>query len=131
MIRSVWFGLVAWIVVLATAAGQGQGSAQSSGEGSAQVRTQGSPHGALINQYCVSCHNQRARTGGLALDTLSLSNIPAGAETWEKVIRKVRGGQMPPAGMPRPPQAALDAVVVHLETSIDKAALGSPMLRHS
>jgi hypothetical protein len=131
MIRSVWFGLVAWIVVLATAAGQGQGSAQSSGEGSAQVRTQGSPHGALINQYCVSCHNQRARTGGLALDTLSLSNIPAGAETWEKVIRKVRGGQMPPAGMPRPPQAALDALVVHLETSIDKAALASPMLRHS
>ena len=58
-------------------------------------------HGALINRYCVTCHNQRAKTGGLALDTLSMSNIPAGAETWEKVIRKVRGGQMPPAGMPR------------------------------
>jgi mono/diheme cytochrome c family protein len=142
MIRSVWVGLVAWIVVLATAAGQGQGSAQARGQAQSQAQSQvpgqvrnqdanQPPHGALINQYCVTCHNQRARTGGLALDTMSLSNIPAGAETWEKVIRKVRGGQMPPAGMPRPPQAALDALVAHLETSIDKAAFATPMLRHS
>jgi hypothetical protein len=123
MIRSVWVGLVTWIVVLATVAGQGQGAAQGAAQGSA--------HGALINQYCVTCHNQRAKTGGLALDTMSLSDIPAGAETWEKVIRKVRGGQMPPAGVPRPAQPALDALVAHLEASIDKAALASPMLRHS
>jgi mono/diheme cytochrome c family protein len=127
MTKGVWVLLVAWIVVLATAAGQGQGSAQ----GSTQVRSEGSAQGALVNQYCVTCHNQRAKTGGLALDTISLSNIPAGAETWEKVIRKIRGGQMPPAGMPRPPQAALDGLVAHLETSIDKAALASPVLRHS
>jgi mono/diheme cytochrome c family protein len=126
MTKGVWVLLVAWIVVLATAAGQGQGSAQ----GSTQVRSEGSAQGALVNQYCVTCHNQRAKTGGLALDTISLSNIPAGAETWEKVIRKIRGGQMPPAGMPRPPQAALDGLVAHLETSIDKAALASPVLRH-
>src|SRR5215207_4375898 len=123
MIRSVWVGLVAWIVVLATVAGQGQGAAPGAAQGSAQ--------GALINQYCVTCHDQRAKTGGLALDTMSLSDIPAGAETWEKVIRKVRGGQMPPAGVPRPAQPALDALVAHLEASIDKAALASPMLRHS
>src|SRR6185436_3408765 len=87
--------------------------------------------GLVINQYCVTCHNDRAKTGGLALDTIALSDIPAGAETWEKVIRKIRGGQMPPAGMPRPPQAALDALVAHLETSIDKAALASPVLRRA
>ena len=130
MIRSVWVGLVAWIIVLAGVASQGQ-SPSPTPSPSASPAAATSPQGALINQYCVSCHNQRARTAGLALDTLSMSNIPAGAETWEKVIRKVRGGQMPPAGMPRPPQAALDALVVHLETSIDKAALTSPMLRHS
>jgi hypothetical protein len=62
---------------------------------------------------------------------MSLTNIPAGAETWEKVIRKVRGGQMPPSGMPRPTQAALDSLVTHLESSIDKAALAAPTLRHS
>jgi mono/diheme cytochrome c family protein len=130
MIRSVWAGLVAWIIVLAGVASQGQ-SPSPTPSPSASPAAATSPQSALINQYCVSCHNQRARTGGLALDTLSLSNIPAGAETWEKVIRKVRGGQMPPAGMPRPPHAALDALVVHLETSIDKAALASPTLRHS
>jgi mono/diheme cytochrome c family protein len=131
MTKGVWVSLGAWIVVLAAIAGQGQGSAQSEAQNSAQSTAQGSPHGALINQYCVTCHNQRAKTGGLALDTISLTNVPAGAETWEKVIRKVRGGQMPPAGMPRPAQAALDALVAHLETSIDKAALAAPLLRHS
>ena len=151
MTKGVWVLLVAWIVVLATAAGQGQGSAQGSSqgnaqgraestapgnaqgraEGNAQGRAEGNAQGALLNQYCVNCHNQRAKTGGLALDTMSLSDIPAGAETWEKVIRKVRGGQMPPAGMPRPAQTSLDALVAHLETSIDKAAFASPQLRHS
>src|SRR5262245_54206596 len=127
MTKGVWVFFVAWIVVLATSASQGQSQAQ----GSAQSQASGSAQGALVNQYCVTCHNQRAKTGGLALDSLSLSNIPASAETWEKVIRRVRGGQMPPAGMPRPPQAALDALVAHLETSIDKAAFTAPMLRHS
>ena len=130
MIRSVWVGLVAWIIVLAGVASQGQ-SPSPTPSATQRARPPQPPHGALINQYCVTCHNQRAKTGGLALDALSLSNIPAGAETWEKVIRKVRGGQMPPAGMPRPTQAALDGLVAHLETSIDKAALASPMLRHS
>ena len=60
-----------------------------------------------------------------------MSNIPAGAETWEKVIRKVRGGQMPPSGMPRPTPAALDGLVTHLESSIDKAALAAPTLRQA
>jgi mono/diheme cytochrome c family protein len=137
MVRSVWVGLVVWMIVLATSASQGQGSAQSQvqrqvpDQAPGEVRGQApSQHGALINQYCVTCHNQRAKTGGLALDTMSLSNIPAGAETWEKVIRKIRGGQMPPAGMPRPPQAVLDGLVALLETSIDKAALSAPVLRH-
>jgi mono/diheme cytochrome c family protein len=110
-----------------TAQGTAQGKAQSTAQGTAQGKAQG----ALLNQYCVTCHNQRAKTGGLALDTMSLSDIPAGAETWEKVIRKVRGGQMPPAGMPRPAQASLDALVAHLETSIDRAAFASPRLRHA
>src|SRR5690349_6810345 len=151
MTKGVWVLLIAWIVVLATAASQGQssvqgwaqgaaqgsaqgwaqGTAQGSAQGTAQGSAQGSAHGALVNQYCVTCHNQRAKTGGLALDTMSLSDIPAAAETWEKVIRKVRGGQMPPAGMPRPTQASLDALVAHLETSIDKAAFASPQLRHA
>jgi mono/diheme cytochrome c family protein len=147
MTKGLWVSLVAWMIVLATAQSPAQGTAQSTAQGTAQSTAQGTAQGnaqstaqgtaqgaaqgALLNQYCVTCHNQRAKTGGLALDTMSLSDIPAGAETWEKVIRKVRGGQMPPAGMPRPAQASLDALVAHLETSIDRAAFASPRLRHA
>jgi hypothetical protein len=86
-------------------------------------------HSALLKQYCITCHNDRLKTAGLALDGVSLTNIPAGAEVWEKVIRKVRAGMMPPVGVPRPDQAALDTLVSHLETTLDKASLTSPVLR--
>jgi mono/diheme cytochrome c family protein len=86
---------------------------------------------ALVRQYCVTCHNARANTGNLSLESVSLTDVPAGAQTWEKVIRKVRAGMMPPTGMPRPPQAALDGLVAHLETTLDKAALAAPQLRRS
>jgi len=76
----------------------------------------------LINQYCVGCHNSRSKIGGLALDQLDLSNVPRDAEVWEKVIRKLRSGAMPPAGRPRPEPAATAAFVTHLETTIDGAA---------
>jgi hypothetical protein len=82
-----------------------------------------------VKQYCVTCHNERLKTAGLALDSVSLTDIPRGAEVWEKVIRKVRAGMMPPAGVPRPEQSALDGFVAHLETTLDRASLASPVLR--
>jgi len=84
---------------------------------------------ALVKQYCVTCHNQRLKTAGLALDSMDYQNIPAAAEAWEKVTRKVRAGQMPPAGVPRPPQAALNGLVAHIESAIDTAAFVTPTLR--
>ena len=57
---------------------------------------------ALIEKYCVTCHNERLRTGGLALETLDLTQVAGHADVWEKVVRKVKAGQMPPAGRPRP-----------------------------
>ena len=77
---------------------------------------------AFVKQYCVTCHNTRARTGGLALDTLNPANVAADAETWEKVVRKVKTGMMPPTGAPRPQRAALDAFAGSLEARLDKAA---------
>src|SRR5262245_27360133 len=76
-----------------------------------------SPQRALIDRYCVSCHNQKARTAGLTLDKLDLERVPQDAETWEKVIRKLRGGMMPPQGMPRPDQDAIESLAVWLENS--------------
>jgi hypothetical protein len=135
MRKSLWVCLVVWMMVLAAAATRPSAAPRGQSSTPSPTLTPSlsptpSPHEALVKQYCVTCHNERTKTGGLALEAISLSNIPAGAEVWEKVIRKVRGGQMPPAGMPRPAQAALDGFVTHLETSIDKAALAAPTLRH-
>jgi hypothetical protein len=80
------------------------------------------PQKALIDKYCVSCHNQTARTAGLMLDKMDLGRGPQDAEVWEKAIRKLRGGMMPPQGMPRPSQDAVESLATWLEESIDRAA---------
>jgi hypothetical protein len=81
---------------------------------------------AVVATYCVTCHNQRTPTGGLALDRPELTDIPAHADVWEKVVRKVRGGMMPPAGVPQPDAAARTALVSSLEARLDAAARRNP-----
>ncbi|MEI9811754.1 MAG: DUF1587 domain-containing protein [Acidobacteriota bacterium] len=80
---------------------------------------------AIIDRYCAGCHSDALKTGGLTLQNADLNNLPGHAETWEKVIRKLRVGSMPPQGMPRD-QVALDGLATFLETSLDKAAAASP-----
>ncbi|HTB17627.1 MAG TPA: DUF1592 domain-containing protein, partial [Bryobacteraceae bacterium] len=75
--------------------------------------------------------NQRLKTGGLTLDTLDLTKVPAQAEVWEKVIRKLRAGTMPPAGLPRPDAATYKTLTAWLEVQIDQPAepyAGRPIL---
>ena len=81
---------------------------------------------AVVTRYCVACHNERTRTAGLALDELDPTDIAAGAEVWEKVIRKVRVGMMPPQGMPRPDEASSLALVSGLEDALDREAAARP-----
>jgi len=81
---------------------------------------------ALIDQYCVGCHNQKAKIGGLALDELDLSRPGDHAETLEKVIRKLRAGMMPPAGAKRPDPATYEALASSIEKSVDQAAKVKP-----
>jgi hypothetical protein len=81
---------------------------------------------ALLDQYCVSCHNQKVRTAGLELDTADVNQLTERADIWEKVIRKVRGGIMPPSGLPRPDQPATNQFVSYLETTLDRAATVKP-----
>src|ERR1700678_3417690 len=76
----------------------------------------------VLDKYCVTCHNQRLKTGGLTLETLDLGTVPAQAEVWERVIGKLRSGTMPPAGAPRPDAATYNALASWLETQIDQAA---------
>jgi mono/diheme cytochrome c family protein len=92
---------------------------------SASSAPQSSPR-ALLDQYCVSCHNQRLRTAGLALDTLDAAQPNANAEVWERVIGKLRAQSMPPPGRPRPDTATYRAVATLLERDIDRAWSARP-----
>ena len=83
---------------------------------------------ALIDQYCVTCHNQRAKTAGLMLDKMDPAHVAQDREAWEKVVRKLRAGMMPPQGMPRPNDATYEALTVALENELDRAAAQKPKL---
>src|SRR5687767_10759487 len=79
---------------------------------------------ALLDRYCVSCHNDRLKTQNLSLEGLDLAKVADHAEVWEKVIRKMRAGVMPPPDMPRPPLAEYDALRDWLEAAVDGATKG-------
>ncbi len=81
---------------------------------------------ALVQTYCLTCHNNRVKTGGLTLEGMNPSEAAAHGEVWEKVVLKLRGGMMPPRGMPRPDDPTMDGLITSLETSIDRVALSSP-----
>jgi hypothetical protein len=81
---------------------------------------------AMLDRYCADCHNDAERAGDLAFDRLDLGRAHADAAVWETVIRKLRGGLMPPPGEPRPAAERLDAFVGFLEESLDTAARNAP-----
>jgi hypothetical protein len=76
---------------------------------------------AFLERYCLTCHNERLRTGGLALDSLDSAKPHANAEVWERVVAKLRARTMPPPTAPRPDAATYQAVVAQLEADIDRA----------
>ena len=84
------------------------------------------PQRGLIDTYCVSCHNQRVKTAGVAFDSADLNDVSRDAELWEKAARKLRGGMMPPPGARRPDPAAVDTFVTALERDLDAAAARNP-----
>jgi len=94
--------------------------------GNAQTPVPASQPQAMLTQYCVTCHNQTAKMGGLALDTFDVANVGKDAQVWEKVVRKLRTGVMPPANMAQPSEADRLAVLTWLETSLDAASAERP-----
>ncbi len=85
----------------------------------------------VLDKYCVTCHNQRLKTAGLTLDNMDLAKVSAQAEVWEKVVRKLQSGTMPPAGMPRPDSATYLSLAGWLEGQIDQGSApyaGRPIL---
>src|SRR5688572_4960856 len=81
---------------------------------------------ALLDKYCLACHNGRTKAGGLALDDPDLTQIASHTDAWEKVVRKLRAGVMPPVGRPRPDRAGYDRLIGWLETELDRAAAADP-----
>ena len=82
---------------------------------------------ALVGKYCVTCHNDRLKTGGLSLQTVDLANVPQHAAAWEKVIRKLRTGEMPPANVrSRPDPKSAAALAAYVESTLDGAAVSHP-----
>jgi mono/diheme cytochrome c family protein len=81
---------------------------------------------AVLDQYCVTCHNERLKTAGVMLDKVDLTHVEAHADVLEKVVRKVRVGMMPPQGQPRPAEAARKNLISYLTTELDRAASKNP-----
>ncbi|MGH9253025.1 MAG: DUF1592 domain-containing protein [Vicinamibacterales bacterium] len=99
-----------------------QSSTQTSpARGSTPAAAQ-TPARELVTTYCVSCHNQRLKTGNLMLDGVDAGQVSNSAEEWEKVIVKLRSRAMPPPGARRPDNATYDRVATWLETALDRAA---------
>lgn len=81
---------------------------------------------AVLDKYCVTCHNQTLKTAGLILDKADIDHAGAGADVWEKVLRKLRSREMPPPGRPRPDEATYTAMTAFLEKTLDDVASANP-----
>jgi hypothetical protein len=126
IIRSLGFhGAAAVLIVLAGGGTHAQAqSASSVLEG-----------GAFLKEYCVTCHNQKLKTGGLTLDTIDLRDVSGNGELLEKIVLKVGSGAMPPASARRPDKPTANAFLALLEASLDRASAahpnsGRPMMLH-
>lgn len=96
--------------------------------GAAQPRLDGevAPFREVIDQYCVSCHSSAAKTAGLDLESLAVDSVASDTQAWEHVVRKLRGRQMPPVGMPKPDEAEYRAALVSLTSQLDALAASNP-----
>jgi mono/diheme cytochrome c family protein len=83
-------------------------------------------HGAVVSKYCVTCHNDRTKAGGFTLEKADISDPAVAADVWERAVRKLRVGMMPPQGAPQPEPAARAELVSYLTTSLDKAGAVHP-----
>ena len=119
--RLIWVGT---LLLLITSSASLQTRAQTSAQAQPSANAAQDPHRAMLSTYCFTCHSDRAKIGGLALDSLNLQTPAENAQIWEKALRKLRGRLMPPPGNPQPPQKDIDSFVTWMENSLDANAKG-------
>ena len=137
MTRSAYFFGVAVAALAMTAMPQAQAPARPAPRPAARSSADDAArYAGVITQYCAQCHNARLQTSatasGVVFDTVDFSNLQTKAAMWEKVVRKLRAGAMPPSGMPHPDAATHEGLVAWLEQRLDEAAAtpnpGRPVL---
>src|SRR5262245_37813716 len=118
------------VVCLAAFAWSALGRPRPSSRQAIAVADDGSAHRATIDRYCAGCHNSRATSAatasGVVLDRADLNQVADDPALWEKVIRKLRIGGMPPEGSPRPDRSTQDALAGFIESRLDRVALERP-----
>ncbi len=115
-------GSIALVATISATLSADQLPTPASSQAGAASTTAPTPARALVTTYCVTCHNQRLKTGNLALDNLDADHISNSADTWEKVVVKLRSRSMPPPSARRPDNATYDRVATWLENELDRAA---------
>ena len=117
---------VASVTVCVPGAPMGATAAAAGPQQQAEAVSAVSSERALLDQYCVTCHSDRLETGGLSLESVDVTDVAAHPDVWERVVRKLRAGAMPPRLRPRPDRATSDQLVTSIETALDRAAAQTP-----
>jgi hypothetical protein len=99
---------------------------KSSGNAGAQIAPAPADHQQFLTRYCQGCHNDRAKIGGMSVQLLRPDNLATSGDAWEKILRKVNLGEMPPSGAPKPPKESLIEFASWLSTSLDRNAALNP-----
>jgi uncharacterized protein DUF1592/uncharacterized protein DUF1588/uncharacterized protein DUF1587/uncharacterized protein DUF1595/uncharacterized protein DUF1585 len=121
--RTVLITVLGWIGILGAALGcLHAASPQSSSSAPAPAV----PVSTVINRYCLACHNDKLKTADLSLSQVKLESVSPDAAMWEKVLVKLRGRAMPPAGVPRPDNAGYESCIAYLERELDRSAAAKP-----
>jgi hypothetical protein len=110
----------------ATVHAAGQAGARQAAASARTMAPTPVPDRALLDKYCITCHNDKLKTGGLTLEQVDVDDVRGNADLLEKIVRKLRTGQMPPMGRPRPDDSTIDAFAGSMEAALDRAAALTP-----
>ena len=125
--RSIWVSSLLITLSLTLSVQFGPAASSAHAQGAVATRRASAANAqALLGRYCVTCHNSRTLSGGLALDGADLDAVGSHEDIWERVVRKLRAGAMPPQGRPRPDTPAVASLVEWLEHELDQAAAIRP-----